>query len=134
MSKKLWKTAVIAVTALTFTAGLMPTVPQKSYISASAEETVSDTYSVSIKLMQFHSTEVSMGNASMNPQAHIVVNADGTAEIQIDMQSMTYLGQDGYLGWLKKRVTKIVSENAYQYPTRSRNFGCSRYQGIHKCL
>ena len=116
MNKKLWKTAVIAVTALTFTAGLMPAVPQKSDISASAEETVSDTYSVSIKLMQFHSTEVSMGNASMNPEAHIVVNADGTAEIRIDMQSMTYLGQDGYLGWLKK-VTKIVSENAYQYPT-----------------
>ena len=116
MNKKLWKTAVIAVTALTFTAGLMPAVPQKSDISASAEETVSDIYSVNIKLMQFHSTEVSMGNASMNPEAHIVVNADGTAEIRIDMQSMTYLGQQGYLGWLKK-VTKIVSENAYQYPT-----------------
>lgn len=116
MNKKLWKTAVIAVTALTFTAGLMPAVPQKSDISASAEETVSDTYSVNIKLMQFHSTEVSMGNASMNPEAHIVVNADGTAEIRIDMQSMTYLGQQGYLGWLKK-VTEIISENAYQYPT-----------------
>ena len=72
MNKKLWKTAVIAVTALTFTAGLMPAVPQESYISASAEETVSDTYSVNIKLMQFHSAEVSMGNASMNPLKHIL--------------------------------------------------------------
>ena len=38
-----------------------------------------------------------MGNASMNPEAHIVVNEDGTADIQIDLVSLTYLGMDGYM-------------------------------------
>ena len=73
-------------------------------------------YSINMQLLQFHSDEVSMGNASMNPEAHIVVNADGTANLEIDLHSMTYLEREGYLGWLKK-VTEVISENKYQYPT-----------------
>lgn len=73
-------------------------------------------YSVNMTLMQFHSEEVSMGNASMNPLAHITVNTDGKATLEIDMHSLTYLNREGYLGWLK-RVTKVISENKYQYPT-----------------
>ena len=84
--------------------------------SASAAETDTAVYTVNITLMQFHSDEKSMGNASMVPEAHIVVNNDGTAEIQIDMVSLTYLNREGYLGWLKK-VTAVLAENKYQYPT-----------------
>ena len=118
--KNVWKTTAISLAALLVTAG-MAGLPQNecrfsnSTIAAAAEETVSE-YTVNIQLMQFHSAGQSMGNASMVPEAHIVVKADGSAEIQIDMVSLTYLGRQGYLGWLKK-VTKIVKENDFQYPT-----------------
>ena len=118
--KNVWKTTVIALAALLVTAG-MTGLPQNecrtgsTAIVAAAEESASE-YTVNIKLMQFHSEEVSMGNASMVPEAHIVVNNDGTAEIQIDMVSLTYLNREGYLGWLKK-VTAVLAENKYQYPT-----------------
>ena len=114
------KTAAIAIAALLMTAG-MTGIPQREClknsisISAAAEETASE-YTVNIQLMQFHSEGLSMGNASMNPEAHIIVKPDGTAEIQIDMVSLTYLGKQGYLGWLKK-VTKVLKENDFQYPT-----------------
>ena len=108
MKKKL----ISAVTALAMTACGIGT------LSVFAEDVEAQTseYTVNITLMQFHSDEKSMGNASMVPEAHIVVNNDGTAEIQIDMVSMTYLNREGYLGWLKK-VTAVLAENKYQYPT-----------------
>lgn len=118
--KNVWKTTVIALAALLVTAG-MTGLPQNecrtgsTAIVAAAEESASE-YTVNIKLMQFHSDEKSMGNASMVPEAHIVVNNNGTAEIQIDMVSLTYLNREGYLGWLKK-VTAVLAENKYQYPT-----------------
>ena len=118
--KNVWKTTVIALAALLVTAG-MTGLPQNecrtgsTAIVAAAEESVSE-YTVNIKLMQFHNEGLSMGNASMNPEAHIIVKHDGTAEIQIDMVSLTYLGKQGYLGWLKK-VTKVLKENDFQYPT-----------------
>ncbi len=85
-------------------------------MGVSAVETTSEEYTVNIRLMQFQSDSVSMGNAPMNPEAQIIVNADGTACLEIDLHSLTYLGQDGYLGWMKK-VTEIISENKYHYPT-----------------
>ena len=118
--KNVWKTTVIALAALLVTAG-MTGLPQNecrtgsTAIVAAAEESASE-YTVNIQLMQFHSEGLSMGNASMNPEAHIIVKPDGTAEIQIDMVSLTYLGKQGYLGWLKK-VTKVLKENDFQYPT-----------------
>ena len=118
--KNVWKTTVIALAALLVTAG-MTGLPQndcrtgRTAIVAAAEESASE-YTVNIKLMQFHSEEVSMGNASMMPEAHIVVAPDGTAQLQIDMVSMTYLNKEGYLGWMKK-VTEIVKENKYHFPT-----------------
>ena len=89
-----------------------------SNLSVFAEdaEVQPDEYTVNITLMQFHSDEKSMGNASMVPEAHIKVSEDGTAELQIDMIPLTYLNREGYLGWLKK-VTEVVSENKYHYPT-----------------
>ena len=95
---------------LALTLGAFMSVP----FTASAES--ADTYTVNIQLMQFHSEGQSMGNASMNPEAHIVVNEDGTADIQIDLVSLTYLNQEGYLGKLQK-VTNIVAENKFHYPT-----------------
>ncbi len=118
--KNVWKTTAIALAALLVTAG-MTGLPQNecrtgsTAIVAAAEESASE-YTVNIKLMQFHSEEVSMGNASMMPEAHIVVAPDGTAQLQIDMVSMTYLNKEGYLGWMKK-VTEIVKENKYHFPT-----------------
>ena len=118
--KNVWKTTAIALAALLVTAGIAETPQNKcktgyTSIAAAAEENVSE-YTVNIKLMQFHSDEISMGNASMIPKAHIVVTPDGTAELQIDMVSLTYLNKEGYLGWMKK-VTEIISENKYHYPT-----------------
>lgn len=85
-------------------------------ITAFAAEAEAGRYSVTMKLMQFHSDEVSMGNSSMNPTAHITVNSDGTANLEIDMHSMVYLDREGYLGWMKK-VTAITKENKFHYPT-----------------
>lgn len=85
-------------------------------MTASAAETNASAYTVNITLMQFHSEGKSMGNEAMKSEAHIVVNADETAQIEIDMQSMLYLGKEGYLGWMKK-VTNVVSENRFGYPT-----------------
>lgn len=115
------KSAAVMVSALLITAaasGILTNTlqVQNTTISVSAAELKSGKYTVNIQLMQFHSDELSMGNESMIPQAQIVVNTDGTASIEIDMQSLTYLGRDGYLGWLKK-VTKVISENRFQYPT-----------------
>lgn len=72
-------------------------------------------YTVNIQLLQFGSDELSMGNASMIPEAHIVVSDDGTAQLEIDMVSLTYLGQEGYLGWMKK-VTNVIETNRFNYP------------------
>lgn len=115
------KSAAVMVSALLITAaasGILTNTlqVQNTTISVSAAELKSGKYTVNIQLLQFHSDELSMGNESMIPQASIVVNTDGTASIEIDMQSLTYLGRDGYLGWLKK-VTKVISENRFQYPT-----------------
>ncbi|MGN1223913.1 MAG: hypothetical protein ACI4TG_02260, partial [Ruminococcus sp.] len=94
----------------------IPVSVEHTAITASAEESAAGKYSVNIQLMQFNSELLSMGNAAMNPVAEIVVRTDGTAQIEIAMQSLTYLGRNGYLGWLKK-VTNVVSENKYHYPT-----------------
>ncbi len=116
------KSVSIAVAALLITAGMTDVdsanqnIIMQNVITASAEESTAGKYTVNIRLMQFHSEELSMGNESMLPQAQIVVNTDGTASIEIDMQSLTYLNRDGYLGWLKK-VTNIISENRFHYPT-----------------
>ena len=115
------KSAAVMVSALLITAaasGILTNTlqVQNTTISVSAAELKSGKYTVNIQLLQFHSDELSMGNESMIPQASIVVNADGTAAIEIDMKSLTYLNRDGYLGWLK-RVTNIISENRFQYPT-----------------
>ena len=85
--------------------------------SASAAETNSTVYTINITLMQFHSEGKSMGNESMIPQAHIVLDSDGTAQLQINMIPLTYLNRLGYLGSLKK-VTTVLEENKYQYPTK----------------
>lgn len=115
------KSAAVMVSALLITAAASEILTntlqaQNTTISVSAAELKSGKYTVNIQLLQFHSDELSMGNESMIPQASIVVNADGTAAIEIDMKSLTYLNRDGYLGWLK-RVTNIISENRFQYPT-----------------
>ena len=116
------KRAMIAAAAFLLTAGMTgtlavyPVSDTRGAIVASAAESEAGIYSVNMTLMQFHSEEVSMGNASMNPEAHITVNTDGSATLEIDMHSMTYLNREGYLGWLKK-VTNVLAVNKYQYPT-----------------
>ena len=99
----------LAVCPLSYSSG-------STNITAFAAETEAGRYSVTMTLMQFHSDEVSMGNASMDPTAHITVNSDGTATLEIDMHSLTYLNREGYLGWMKK-VTAITKENKFHYPT-----------------
>lgn len=119
MKVKTRRTVAAAIAAFMLTAGYAGIVDKQPYntasIIASAAESEAGTYSVKMTLMQFHSDEVSMGNASMDPTAHIVVKEDGTAELQIDMHSMTYMDKQGYLGWMKK-VTEIVKANMFQYP------------------
>lgn len=105
------KQAISAILALSLGVSGICTAPVSAEENNSAAE-----YTVNIQLMQFHSEGTSMGNASMKPEAHIIVDNDGTAEIQIDMVSLTYLNREGYLGRLQK-VTEIVSVNVFQYPT-----------------
>lgn len=109
-------TAVMSVSASMYIPQNALNIIPDTAITASATESKAVNYTVNMTLMQFQSDEVSMGNASMNSLAHIKVNDDGTAVLEIDMQSMTYLGMDGYLAWMKK-VTEVVSENKYHYPT-----------------
>lgn len=85
-------------------------------VSAAAVQPTAGKYTVNIQLKQFGSDSLSMGNASMKSPATLIVNADGTARIEIEMQSLKYLGRDGYLGQLRK-ITKVLAENKYHYPT-----------------
>lgn len=103
------------VTAAMVTLSMMAVIFNVMLLSSFAAERESTEYTVNIQLMQFHSEGTSMGNASVDPEAHIYVDSDGTAQIEIDLHSMTYLGKEGYLGWLKK-VDAVISENEYHYP------------------
>ncbi len=76
---------------------------------------VSGKYTVSIELRQFGNEDLSMGNEAIVPEAVLVVSESGSATLEMDLKSLTYLGRDGYLGWMKK-VTKVLSENNYHYP------------------
>ena len=88
-------------------------------ISASAAETQASyagRYTVDLKLMQYMSTDASMGNNAFEQSGVLVVNEDKTATLEIDLHSLQYLGRDGYLGWMK-RVTKVNTYNKYGAPT-----------------
>ena len=90
-----------------------------SPISASASETQADyagRYTVDLKLMQYMSTDASMGNNAFEQSGVLVVNEDKSATLEIDLHSMQYLGRDGYLGSMK-RVTEVTKYNKYGYPT-----------------
>lgn len=121
-SNHLCKRTAIAVMLLTMTASMigftaLSSVSQNSRFvySTAAEESYAGRYTVNMQLMQFHSTDLSMGNEAMLPTAEIIVKADKTASLEISLKSLTYLNRDGYLGWLKK-VTRVISENRFQYP------------------
>lgn len=113
------KTLAMAAALLVGGACVCPTsfYSKNTALSASAAESDTTVYTVNITLMQFHSEGKSMGNESMIPQAHIIADSDGTAQLQIDMIPLTYLNRLGYLGSLKK-VTTVLEENKYQYPTK----------------
>lgn len=115
---KIIRKTITAIMCLALAAGMMGYSAVNADVSNevyAVSESECNNYSVNIQLLQFGSVELSMGNASMVPEAHIVVNADGTAQLEIDMVSLTYLGQEGYLGWLKK-VTEVTETNQYNYP------------------
>ncbi len=110
---------IIAAVLAIGMAGALPAAPAVfTGMTASAADiqTAPGKYTVNIRLEQFGSDSLSMGNASMKNPATLIVDADGTSRIEIDMQSLKYLGRDGYLGQLRK-VTKVISENKYHYPT-----------------
>ncbi len=97
--------------AVTGTAALPSFVPVSSSLTVSAASyTVQSKYKINISLMQFDNDEYSMGNGSMKSPATLVTDSSGNSHIEIEMQSMTYLGMEGYLGQLRK-VTKVISEN-----------------------
>lgn len=78
-------------------------------ISASAAETQASyarRYTIDLKLMQYMSTDASMGNNAFEQSGVLVVNEDKTASLEIDLHFLQYLGRDGYIGWMK-RVTKV---------------------------
>ena len=118
MKMKTVRCIIAAALAIGMVGAIPTAAPILTGITASAADvqTVQGKYTVNIQLKQFGSDSLSMGNASMKNPAMLIVNADGTSRIEIDMQSLKYLGRDGYLGWLKK-VTKVISENKYHYPT-----------------
>ena len=118
MKMKTVRCIIAAALAIGMVGAIPTAAPILTGITASAADvqTVQGKYTVNIQLKQFGSDSLSMGNASMKNPATLIVNADGTSRIEIDMQSLKYLGRDGYLGWLKK-VTKVISENKYHYPT-----------------
>ena len=108
--------AALAV-AVTGAAVLPAVVPMSSGLTvAAASYTAQSKYKINISLMQFDNDEYSMGSGSMKSPATLVTDINGNSHIEIEMQSMTYLGMDGYLGKLR-RVTKILAENKYHYPT-----------------
>ena len=108
--------AALAV-AVTGAAVLPAVVPMSSGLTVAAASYMAQSkYKINISLMQFDNDEYSMGNGSMKSPATLVTDINGNSHIEIEMQSMTYLGMDGYLGKLR-RVTKILAENKYHYPT-----------------
>ena len=85
--------------------------------AAGSTASVQGIYTVNIQLKQFGSDSLFMGNASMKSPASIVIDENNNARIEIDMQSLTYLGREGYLGSLKK-VTDVLEKNKYNYPIK----------------
>ena len=80
-------------------------VPQTALPTASltAEATSVQEYNIPVTLMHYENAgSKSMGNPALVQMGKIVVDEKGNATCQISFQPMTYLGQNGYLGYLQK--------------------------------
>ena len=75
-------------------------------------------YEVTIGLQNATSDEPSMGNASLNPKGVVRVAEDGTVTLEMNFQSMTFAGMEGYLYKLKKVDMDSVEYNQYNYPVK----------------
>lgn len=116
------KRMIAAIMALTIVTGAAAAtgVPETliSPVSASASETQADyagRYTVDLKLMQYMSSDTSMGNNAFVQSGVLVVNEDKSAVLEVDLHSMKYLGKDGYLGKMQ-RITKVNTYNKYGTP------------------
>lgn len=85
--------AVMSVCAL----GIFPN-------TASAAEV--QEYNIPVTMQKYDNPDdKSMGNAALEQMGKVVVDESGNASLQLSFDSLTYLGQQGYLGWLNL-VTK----------------------------
>lgn len=75
-------------------------------------------YEVTIGLQNATSDEPSMGNAALNPNGIVRVTEDGKVTLEMNFQSMTFAGMEGYLYRLKKVDMDSVEYNQYNYPIK----------------
>ena len=81
--------------------GYVPQISAPAVLTADAAGT--QELQIPVTLQKFDSPEdKSMGNASLVQMGKIVVDEKGDAVLQLSFQSMVYLGQQGYLGYLQK--------------------------------
>lgn len=58
-------------------------------------------YNIPVTMQKYDNPEdKSMGNAALEQMGKVVVDENGNASLQLSFGSLTYLNQQGYLGWL----------------------------------
>ena len=70
-----------------------------------------DEVEIPVILKKAYDTSDSMGNASLNQNGILKVNADGSATVKLDFHSMSFSGFTGYLGYLKILNKDTVGRN-----------------------
>ena len=70
-----------------------------------------DEVEIPVILKKAYDTSDSMGNASLNQNGILKVNADGSATVKLDFHSMSFSGFTGYLGYLKILNKDTVDRN-----------------------
>lgn len=66
---------------------------------------------IPVILKKAYDTSDSMGNASLEQEGVLKVNADGSATVRLNFHSMSFSGFEGYLGYLKVLNKDTVGRN-----------------------
>jgi hypothetical protein len=110
--KKQLISAVLAAAMITGAMGnfAIPVVPKIQSITASAAS-VADfqgTYNVPVTLINATTGGASMGNAALKQTGTLVIDAQGKATVKLEFHSLTIGSEEGYLGFLRKRLIQAI--------------------------
>ena len=115
---KLYRRLICCLTlaALLICSIIQGAVPVNAMASVSEAEDVpaSGVYETEISLLNINTDTASMGDAAIEKTAQLLVSDDGTMSLKISLNSMQYLGMDGYLLKFSRMYDIVMSK--YHYP------------------